>query len=278
MSHFMTLVLVDGRTTPGRENIELAVEQLLAPYSENLEVAEYMRDCYCIGSAARKTASEEMQKRLGSWDDARAVHTAAHPDENIDQSQESWEEEYYRPRNKVEQEIFEAHPDKAKPDPDCTECKGTGKEPSTYNPKSQWDWFVIGGRWTGELSGYEPTQDPKNKRTCTFCGGTGKRTDMEVANGCNCCGGTGIETLWPTEWGSHDGDIMPLSAFDLRKMADEHAPYALVTPDGEWHQRGKMGWWGMSHNEIDKGEWKDQVFALLSQHPTAVAVVVDCHI
>ena len=29
-----------------------------------------------------------------------------------------------------------------------------------YNPDGLWDWFQIGGRWTGVLSGYRPQEDP----------------------------------------------------------------------------------------------------------------------
>jgi len=35
------------------------------------------------------------------------------------------------------------------PDPQCEECNGAGKVSTDYNPKAEWDWWVIGGRFDG---------------------------------------------------------------------------------------------------------------------------------
>lgn len=74
-----------------------------------------------------------------------------------------------------------------------------------------WDWYQIGGRWTGSKDKYNPEHDSNNIITCRFCHGTGKRTDMEGQNGCNVCHGTGKELKWPTEWAIHHGDIIHVS-------------------------------------------------------------------
>lgn len=29
-------------------------------------------------------------------------------------------------------------------------------------------------------------------------------------------------------------------------LENKIVPFAIVTPDGEWHERGNMGWWGRS--------------------------------
>jgi hypothetical protein len=42
-----------------------------------------------------------------------------------------------------------------------------------------WDWFVVGGRWTGVHDGYEPSDDIRNYSICKFCGGTGTRNDWK---------------------------------------------------------------------------------------------------
>jgi len=39
------------------------------------------------------------------------------------------------------------------------------------------DWYVIGGRWTGVLDKYDPEEDERNYETCLICGGTGLRND-----------------------------------------------------------------------------------------------------
>lgn len=75
-----------------------------------------------------------------------------------------------------------------------------------------WDWYQIGGRWTGVLDGYDPETDPANIEPCPLCAGTGKRTDMEVANGCNGCSGSGKRVKWPTAWAERAGDIAPIES------------------------------------------------------------------
>ncbi|HLW60594.1 MAG TPA: hypothetical protein VKV57_11815 [bacterium] len=109
-----------------------------------------------------------------------------------------------------------------------------------------WDSWQIGGRCTGYLSGYRPSQDKRNYSPCEFCGGKGTRplggTAPEldawyaaraldsgvfpvIGKGCNGCLGTG----W--RWNDllcqppHDGDIMRHDEIDLdallrRRRAD----------------------------------------------------------
>jgi hypothetical protein len=57
----------------------------------------------------------------------------------------------------------------------------------------------------------------------------------------------------------------------------EKTSYALVTPDGEWHQRGKMGWWGMSSDEMTKDEWKEYYTAQIKKYPNHRAIACDMH-
>jgi hypothetical protein len=84
----------------------------------------------------------------------------------------------------------------------------------------EFDYYVIGGCFTGLFDGYDPEQDPDNYETCVLCNGTGKRLElpspietntleagqwisqtdysrttreyMESLGGCNGCKGKGI--------------------------------------------------------------------------------------
>ncbi|MCF6094545.1 hypothetical protein L1765_11280 [Microaerobacter geothermalis] len=58
MSHFVALVIVPKET----EDIKQKVEELLAPYDENLEVNPYNRECYCVGSLAKAYSYQEAEK------------------------------------------------------------------------------------------------------------------------------------------------------------------------------------------------------------------------
>jgi hypothetical protein len=85
----------------------------------------------------------------------------------------------------------------------------TGRFGYWHNPDGYWDWYQIGGRWTGYLSPYlkdgdgvyNPEEDPVNRVLCDFCDATGTRTDLEGGpRECNACSGTGERALWPTQW------------------------------------------------------------------------------
>jgi hypothetical protein len=59
---------------------------------------------------------------------------------------------------------------------------------------------------------------------------------------------------------------VPLTAFAIIK-------------DGEWYERGKMGWWGMISDEKHLGEWNQKVSELLqASDPDMIVSIVDCHI
>lgn len=52
-----------------------------------------------------------------------------------------------------------------------------------------------------------------------------------------------------------------------------------VVKDGKWHDRGEMGWWGVVHDEKDRGDWDTEFSALLDNLPPETwLAVVDCHI
>ena len=129
------------------------------------------------------------------------------------------------PLDNARKEVLAGHPLKDKPDPTCPECKGTGKYKSTYNPKSQWDWYQVGGRWDGAIK----------------------------------------------------GNSKPVKAL-LAGKDRGFIPFAIVTPDGEWHEKGEMGWWGLVSNEKNSSKWDKEAIAILGKNKTCVAVGVDCHI
>lgn len=84
--------------------------------------------------------------------------------------------------------------------PDCENCELSG---------GIWDFFKIGGRWSGVLDGYKPGEDIKNYSPCDLCDGTGKRKDMvSLVRGCNGCNGTGMKRNFFNS--PHNGDVQPL--------------------------------------------------------------------
>lgn len=52
-----------------------------------------------------------------------------------------------------------------------------------------------------------------------------------------------------------------------------------VLKDGEWYERGEMGWFGMSSNELSEDEWDEKFKTLIEElSPDTLITVVDCHI
>jgi hypothetical protein len=52
--------------------------------------------------------------------------------------------------------------------------------------------------------------------------------------------------------------------------------FAVVTPDGEWHEQAEMLWFGMTTNDNDA--WEQDMPVLLKQHEDCIGLLVDCHI
>lgn len=56
------------------------------------------------------------------------------------------------------------------------------------------------------------------------------------------------------------------------------APFAVVV-NGQWFERGKMGWWACVSGEKDQADWNQEVSKLLDGlDPETLVTLVDCHI
>jgi hypothetical protein len=116
-----------------------------------------------------------------------------------------------------------------------------GEVYSTYNPRSKWDWYEVGGRWTGIIK----TKD-------------GESVDDALID----------ELDWDHE--------------DMKNFAT----FAVITPDGAWHERGQMGWFGCSSETREEGEVWDSKFKERFIDPYIdpygvsqyYVTIVDCHI
>jgi hypothetical protein len=264
MSHFAVVVLLP-RLSETAMNSE--IERLLEPYGERLEVDEYPHVCYCVGNIAKKHGSEMANKLVGRWDDRResfkqsedgkAFYTrlaTAHAAENWDlyETISSEGNALYRAYNaefdqnweETKRDYTEYHSAFAQSEADCEKCNGTGFYASTYNQQSKWDWYRVGGRFDGLMTNTPQASD------------NGFNFDAKH------------ETLANNS----------VSVFELLQAAEPFIPYALVTPEGEWIERGQMGWWGMSSGDKDRAAWNSQVKAIYEKFSKFDAVLLDCHI
>lgn len=117
---------------------------------------------------------------------------------------------------------------------------------SSYNPDAKWDWYCTGGRWIDFLYLKETDDTGKRKQTYT------------------------------AYFDEIDWDYM---------FEQGHIPFCLVNDDGEWIERGEMGWFGIAINEQDKDEWsKNVIFYIrtlqkeLTPEDSLLVTVVDFHI
>lgn len=59
----------------------------------------------------------------------------------------------------------------------------------------------------------------------------------------------------------------------------EHIPFCFVTEDGEWMEKGEMGWWCSVSNEKPEDSWKQQfVDYVKSLDADCLVTVIDFHI
>lgn len=108
-----------------------------------------------------------------------------------------------------------------------------------------WDWWQVGGRYSGRLSGYEPREDPANSETCWLCQGTGKRADelgrewreQNPDYTCNGCQGSGQKVKWPTQWPPHAFDAVDLKDVTpvewVSALHDDQLPYTIFAHGSE---------------------------------------------
>ena len=65
------------------------------------------------------------------------------------------------------------------------------------------------------------------------------------------------------------------------KRNSEFTTYAVITPDGKWHSKGNMGWFGISdESEEEANKWADNFYDAFIRNADQelMLVIVDCHI
>lgn len=126
-----------------------------------------------------------------------------------------------------------------------------------------WDFYHIGGRWTGLLDGYDPLSDPDNTEKCEFCDETGKCPELERVLGTDKCPDpdcvNGRKPKWPIGWKRHSGDVIPVE----RLTEEQLAKFDAVVVDVRYKD--------------DLGENFPTLDWLKSTHKGFFAVVVDNH-
>lgn len=180
------------------------------------------------------------------------------------------------------------------------------------NPNKQWDWYVIGGRWSGMLLTHDGTRVDqarkgdidframRNRRAreaaeeydkvYTACGGLDWKAWEEVLKE---VGENNIDKARQTYQSQqalvnirktklflfdYDQYLMPREMFIEQARQSTCVTFAVLK-DGTWYERGSMGWWGVVSNETDQATWNQKFNELIDSLPDdTLLTVVDCHI
>jgi len=275
MSHFVVLVIGDD------------IEDQLAPYDENMSVEEYItHDVYIPKEHADKPVVEQLD-----------IVQSLYADDG---------EKYFIDEDQV-------------------------SRMSRYNSDSKWDWFQIGGRWTGFFK-LKPgavgvvgekswaSETPAEGRVDQLIKGDldiqGMREEAAVEAGerydkvrkimdahpkldswafvCNKYpddidsaraeynGQPALVALHNNNlvgWG-FDPEEYDIPRDDYVQDARNQCilPFAVLD-HGVWKERGKMGWFGFSHDEQNRGQWAREFNNMFNALPDdTLLTAVDCHI
>lgn len=163
------------------------------------------------------------------------------------------------------------------------------------NPNSKWDWYSIGGRWTGF---FKIKDNPKYSKDI-YIGSPGLMTESAkkgYADSIRICDidfeGMKKEKIEKAKeyWKEiqkkiAEGDKTVYLIYGVKEGETEQeyiddfcgfSTYAILK-DGEWYAKGEMGWWGVSSNEDEN--WSIEFEKLIKSLPEdTLLTVVDCHI
>lgn len=248
MSHFAVAIIHEE----GQD-----IEKLLAPYDENLEVKPYMnrtRDMM-VANGHRIKSRIRMEK--------------------LDLNTNQWAKKYVDAE--TDEDFWLAEKDEV-----CYTYDEKGNELTTYNPNSKWDWWCIGGRFSGCLKVWEDDESmlvsSAKVKSVDF---TPDKEEYDKAYN------WWVEHIdSDKEW---DSFIKKEYYTDTYKDATDYATrcaqfstFAVVTPDGVWHEKGEMGWFACSDETPEEARSWDENY-----YNTFIApyldgdyciTIVDCHI
>lgn len=305
MSHFTVAVFTEENQT---------IEELLAPYQENnMEdcPAEYLQ-FYCV---------EEEYRDKYENDGVEMVKT---PDGRLlypwdDEFKENGQIGYSGVNHKVIQEkgcgkVFVKHKD-FYPDFESfmADWAGYSKDPETgkygywENPNAKWDWYQVGGRYSGMLklkpsatSGDYGSRSWTNKDEIIpeYKVDTVKVKDIDFSLDEN----VRKEALryWEivvekdSPQNEKEEEIEKFAIInpeylinkygtkeEFAKIKSMFSTHAVITPDGQWYEPGEVGMFGTcSASEEEEFKWKKEFKERFidTANPEWVLTVVDCHI
>lgn len=177
----------------------------------------------------------------------------------------------------------------------------TGKYGYYGNPCAKWDWYVIGGRWKGllkaktgehgEQSPIEPIPDKEGRYDIAQIKDVDFGIDVNSYVRASRFWEVYVEgkPLAADEKQSDFTSFYKPQYYEQRygtkdcfaRSSSELSTFAVITNDGEWHEQGSMGWFGVSDESDEKAQnWHNTWYDVFIKDTNKdwYITIVDCHI
>jgi hypothetical protein len=274
MSHYTVAVFM----TDDKQSLA----DVLAPYDENIQIAPYVASTKAeLIQAERNRIQRALDGPYSKWkkNPKKYEIKCKNPNhieylKNIPDLMKRTDEELY-------QEAIKGYAD--------SELTKDGDLLSTYNPDSKWDWYEIGGRWNGELllrpnkNGIRGEHYGKPFAEGGYDGAFVRDIDFEAMRQKDLAEVTSCKKAIKDTYLKKEVFLAryPTEEEYIKQMTS-FSTYAVVTPDGAWHEPGKMGWWGISMADVeDQRSWDRDYYERFIEPAIEnnwYMVIVDCHI
>ena len=151
-----------------------------------------------------------------------------------------------------------------------------------YNELAKWDWYEIGGRWKNYLRAKGERVDSARLGDIDFS------PDCEVYKKSLRFWDVVVEHK-PVESGEEYFTIYNEKYYrdnygdreNYARVSSSFLTHAVITPDGEWHERGEVGYFGFSSETAEEGaDWDKHYLErfIESADKNLMLTIVDCHI
>ena len=276
MSHYSVLVLTDEDTT---------VEELLAPYDENIRVAPYIR--YTKEQLIEKGKKEIREYKNSIYaeflkDPEGYKEKHKHNPQHLNYIEHEFRKKLYWTNARIyKEEIRFYEPE------DITE---DGSVMSTYNPNSKWDWYTEGGRFGSHLKLKKIDEYGCQYADSAYAEEIDFSPDKEEYDAAIRFWELVVDKAEPKTDEEkemqkfYNGEYYSNRYNSKEEYAERVAAFstwAVLTPDGVWHEPGEMGWFGC-HNASpeDEKSFSDNYHKFIEDaiENNWLVTVVDCHI
>lgn len=299
MTHSTVLVVLPRQPTSDDDLGDMLVE-LLAPFDENTQVERYRDYVDPCPETWRETLEhqERFQKlqeggieRKAAWemvwgeknDDAHVPYPRSSAmRDGVDPSDDAAVAAWFAATYPTEDDTDERY---------YVDDSGLYSW-STYNPLSRWDWYTLGGRWTG----FFPRRADADLDRRGYVGRPGVFGDRGAANHYDCIARGDVDdermrverikTL-TDQWQEETLGKYPRFTVDENESLEDYVARKLdsrltwaVLAEGCWREPGRMGWWATSDSTDDTEADYDEWYTLFwnEMPPDTYVAVVDVHI